>query len=159
VTTGAHDFLAGALVVDFLAQHPHVRLAVEVGDEPTDIVADGYDAGIEIGEVIEKDMIVVPVSDELELAIVGAPSYFARHPAPDGRGARGDLRRHRPRGHQARDTRASPRGVLSAVPRVLPVLPAASTGLARATRIRRVPPRRAQGDPQEARPLTDEKAL
>ena len=82
VTTGAHDFLAGALVVDFLARHPHVRLAVEVGDEPTDIVAEGYDAGIEIGEVIEKDMIVVPVSDELELAIVGAPSYFARHPAP-----------------------------------------------------------------------------
>ncbi|MFL5440209.1 MAG: hypothetical protein ACJ79W_13700, partial [Myxococcales bacterium] len=64
------------------AQHPHVRLAAEVGDEPTDIVAEGYDAGIEIGEVIEKDMIVVPVSDELELAIVGAPSYFARHPAP-----------------------------------------------------------------------------
>jgi DNA-binding transcriptional LysR family regulator len=75
VTTGAHDFLAGPLVVDFLARHPHVRLAVEVSDEPIDIVAEGYDAGIEIGEVIDQDMIVVPVSDDLELAIVGAPSY------------------------------------------------------------------------------------
>ena len=82
VTTGAHDFLAAPLVVEFLARHPHVQLAVEVNDEPTDIVARGYDAGIEIGEVIDQDMIVVPVSGDLELAIVGAPAYFARHPAP-----------------------------------------------------------------------------
>jgi DNA-binding transcriptional LysR family regulator len=82
VSTGAVDFLRGPLVAEFLATHPHVRLAVEVNDERVDVVAGGYDAGIEIGEVIDKDMIVVPVSGELELAIVGAPSYFARHPAP-----------------------------------------------------------------------------
>jgi DNA-binding transcriptional LysR family regulator len=82
VSTGAVDFLRGRLVSDFLAATPHVRLAVEVNDEPVDIVADGYDAGIEIGEVIDRDMIAVPVSGDLELAIVGAPSYFARHPAP-----------------------------------------------------------------------------
>jgi DNA-binding transcriptional LysR family regulator len=82
VTTGAHDFLAGPLVVEFLARHPQVQLAVEVSDEVTDIVARGYDAGIEIGEVIDQDMIVVPVSGDLELAIVGAPGYFAQHPAP-----------------------------------------------------------------------------
>jgi len=82
VSTGAVEFLRGPLVADFLAAHPHVRLAVEVNDERIDVVAGGYDAGIEIGEVIDKDMIVVPVSGELELAIVGAPSYFARHPAP-----------------------------------------------------------------------------
>src|SRR5215217_3890380 len=82
VSTGAVEFLRGPLVAEFLAAHPHVRLAVEVNDERIDVVAGGYDAGIEIGEVIDKDMIVVPVSGELELAIVGAPSYFARHPAP-----------------------------------------------------------------------------
>jgi DNA-binding transcriptional LysR family regulator len=82
VSTGAVDFLRGPLVADFLAAYPRVRLAVEVNDERVDIVAGGYDAGIEIGEVIDRDMIVVPVSGELELAIVGAPSYFARHPAP-----------------------------------------------------------------------------
>ena len=47
-----------------------------------DVVAGGYDAGIEIGEVIDKDMIAVPVSGDLQLAIVGAPAYFARHRAP-----------------------------------------------------------------------------
>ena len=82
VSTGAVDFLRGPLVADFLAAHAHVRLAVEVNDERVDVVADGYDAGIEIGEVIDRDMIVVPVSAELALAIVGAPSYFARHAAP-----------------------------------------------------------------------------
>jgi DNA-binding transcriptional LysR family regulator len=82
VSTGATDFLRGPLVAEFLDANPHVRLAVEVTDERVDIVAGGYDAGIEIGEVIDKDMIVVPVSGNLELAIVGAPSYFARHPAP-----------------------------------------------------------------------------
>src|SRR5207237_554699 len=39
VTTGAHEFLAGPLVVHFLERHPHVRLAVQVGDERVDIVA------------------------------------------------------------------------------------------------------------------------
>ena len=82
VSTGAVDFLRGPLVAEFLAANPHVRLAVEVNDERVDVVAGGYDAGIEIGEVIDKDMIVVPVSGDLELAIVGAPPYFARHPAP-----------------------------------------------------------------------------
>jgi DNA-binding transcriptional LysR family regulator len=82
VSTGAVDFLRGPLVAEFLAANPHVRLAVEVNDERIDVVADGYDAGIEIGEVIDRDMIVVPVSGDLEIAIVGAPSYFARHPVP-----------------------------------------------------------------------------
>jgi DNA-binding transcriptional LysR family regulator len=82
VTTGAHDFLAGPFVMEFLEQHPHVRLDVEVSDEELDIVERGYDAGIEIGEVIDKDMIVVPVSGDLELAIVGAPAYFARQGKP-----------------------------------------------------------------------------
>ena len=47
-----------------------------------DIVAGGYDAGIELGEVIDRDMIAVPVSGKMRLAVVGAPSYFARHPVP-----------------------------------------------------------------------------
>ena len=82
VSTGAVDFLRGPLVAEFLEKNPHVRLVVEVNDERIDVVAGGYDAGIEIGEVIDKDMIVVPVSGDLELAIVGSPSYFARHRAP-----------------------------------------------------------------------------
>lgn len=53
-----------------------------MSDEPLDIVAAGYDAGIRLGEVIDRDMIAVPVSSDLRLIVVGAPAYFARHPKP-----------------------------------------------------------------------------
>ena len=51
-------------------------------NEVGDIVANGYDAGIQLGEVIERDTIAVPVSGDLRLVVVGAPSYFALHPKP-----------------------------------------------------------------------------
>jgi DNA-binding transcriptional LysR family regulator len=37
---------------------------------------------VRLGEVIDQDMITVPVSERLRLIVVGAPEYFARHPAP-----------------------------------------------------------------------------
>ena len=82
VSTGADALLAGQFLAGFLAEHPHVDLDVAVSDAPLDIVAEGYDAGIQLGEVIDRDMIAVPVSGDIRLVVVGAPSYFARHPKP-----------------------------------------------------------------------------
>lgn len=42
----------------------------------------GYDAAVGLGEVIGQDMIAMPVSEELRMAVVGSPCYFERHPAP-----------------------------------------------------------------------------
>src|SRR5690349_20205141 len=67
VADAAESFLRGPLVADFLAAHPHVDVDITVGNAPTDIVAAGYDAGIQLGEVIDRDMIAVPVSDDLRL--------------------------------------------------------------------------------------------
>ncbi len=53
-----------------------------MSDAPVDIVAEGFDAGIQLGEVIDKDMIAVPVTGDLRLAVVGAPSYFKRRGVP-----------------------------------------------------------------------------
>ena len=78
----AESFLSGPLLAGFLDVHPHVRLDLFVSDEPVDIVAEGYDGGIRLGEVIDRDMIAVPVSGDLRLVVVGAPSYFAQHPKP-----------------------------------------------------------------------------
>ena len=47
-----------------------------------DLVSAGFDAGIHLGEFIERDMIVVRVSMEQRAAIVGSPGYFASHPIP-----------------------------------------------------------------------------
>lgn len=78
----AESFLSGPVIDGFLATHPHVRLEVFVSDEPLDIVAAGYDAGVRLGEVIEGDMVAVPLAGDERLIVVGAPSYFARHPKP-----------------------------------------------------------------------------
>jgi DNA-binding transcriptional LysR family regulator len=82
-TASAAETLIGeALVAGFLSDHPYVQLDFVVSDAPVDIVAEGFDAGIQLGEVIDKDMIAVPVTGDLRLAVVGAPSYFARRGRP-----------------------------------------------------------------------------
>jgi DNA-binding transcriptional LysR family regulator len=82
LTTGAATYFDGPLLAGFLAAHPHVRLDLAVSETPVDIVAEGYDAGARLGEVIDRDMIAVPVSGDIRLIVVGAPSYFERRPAP-----------------------------------------------------------------------------
>ena len=78
----AQAFLAGPFLSGYLAEHPHVTLDVATGDALVDIVASGYDAGIQLGEVIDRDMIAVPVSGDIRLVVVGAPAYFARRRRP-----------------------------------------------------------------------------
>lgn len=82
VAAVAESFLRGPVLDGFLAAHPHVGLDVLVSNEPVEIVAAGYDAGLRLGEVIDRDMVAVPVSGDVRLVVVGAPAYFARHPAP-----------------------------------------------------------------------------
>jgi DNA-binding transcriptional LysR family regulator len=70
------------LLSGFLSANPLVQLELVVSDAPVDIVAAGFDAGVQLGEVIDKDMIAVPVTGPLRMAVVGAPSYFARRGVP-----------------------------------------------------------------------------
>ena len=58
----------------------------------TNIVAQRFDAGIRLGESLEKDVVAVPVTGPLRMAVVGSPQYFASHPAPS---TPHDLRKHR----------------------------------------------------------------
>jgi DNA-binding transcriptional LysR family regulator len=62
--------------------YPEVVLEVTTDNSRIDLVAGGYDAGIEIGEFIQKDMVAVRVSEDLRAAIVGSPKYFASRPRP-----------------------------------------------------------------------------
>jgi len=45
-------------------------------------VAEEYDAGIQLGEFIQRDMIAVRITKEMRLAVVGSPQYFESHPIP-----------------------------------------------------------------------------
>lgn len=81
-STIAETMVGETLLARFLETYPHVQLDLVVSDSPVDIVADGYDAGIQLGEVIDKDMIAVAVTGDLRMAVVGAPAYFAKRGVP-----------------------------------------------------------------------------
>lgn len=82
VTSIAEEFLSGPLLARFAEANPAVTIDVTVTDEEFDIVAAGFDAGVRLGEVIERDMIAVPVAGDQREAVVAAPAYLAAHGAP-----------------------------------------------------------------------------
>ncbi|WP_373413788.1 LysR family transcriptional regulator [Ensifer aridi] len=82
VSSIAERFLAGPLLAGFIRQYPEVELDVTVTDEEFDIVAEGYDAGVRLGEVIAQDMIAVPVAGRERQVAVCAPSYRDRFGIP-----------------------------------------------------------------------------
>jgi DNA-binding transcriptional LysR family regulator len=81
-STVAATMHVGSVLTGFLEANPHVRLVVVASDMAVDIVAEGYDAGIQLGEVIDRDMIAAPVTGDLRLTIVAAPQYWARRGVP-----------------------------------------------------------------------------
>jgi DNA-binding transcriptional LysR family regulator len=70
------------LLPNFLAEYPSVSLDLVVSESPVDVIAEGFDAGIQLGEVIDQDMIAVPITGDLRMVVVGAPSYFERRGVP-----------------------------------------------------------------------------
>jgi DNA-binding transcriptional LysR family regulator len=76
------DVFLGTAIPRFLAQYPEISLDLSFNEALTDIVAQRFDAGIRIGERIERDMIAVRVTDELPLVVAGSPAYFAKRGKP-----------------------------------------------------------------------------
>lgn len=60
-----------------LLTHPDVSVEVSVDNALTDIVGERFDAGVRLGERIEKDMIAVRIGPDLRMAVVGSPAYLA----------------------------------------------------------------------------------
>ena len=66
----------------FARAYPEIVLEVTTSNDPIDLVAGEYDAGIQLGEFIQRDMIAVRVTKEMRLAIVGSAAYFKSNPIP-----------------------------------------------------------------------------
>ncbi len=66
----------------FLAAYPDIDFDLSVDDAFRDVVADGFDAGIRIGELVEREMIGVRVSRDIRMAVVASPAYFAARGKP-----------------------------------------------------------------------------
>jgi len=74
--------ISESLLPSFLAEHPSVNVDLVVSESPVDVIAEGFDAGIQLGEVVEQDMIAVPITGDLRMVVVGAPAYFERRGVP-----------------------------------------------------------------------------
>lgn len=66
----------------FHAAWPDVQVEVQVDDSYAELVSGGHDAGIRIGEYIDRDMVAVRVSRPFSWLVLGSPGYLAKHGRP-----------------------------------------------------------------------------
>ena len=66
----------------FLREYPEINIELVVDNGFVDIVEGRFDAGIRLGESVDKDMIAVKIGPDMRMVVVGAPSYFAEHGIP-----------------------------------------------------------------------------
>jgi len=76
----------------FTQTYPEIVVEILVDPALTNIVAQRFDAGIRLGESLEKDVVAIPVTGPLRMAVVGSRKYLASHPAP---AVPRDLAKHR----------------------------------------------------------------
>ena len=84
--TSSHDAamqLLMPVVDELLAEHPDLNIEISVDSSLVDIVKHRFDAGVRLGERVDKDMIAVRIGPDVRMAVVGAPDYFADRPTPE----------------------------------------------------------------------------
>src|SRR5438046_4869 len=81
-TDYAADTILFPKLAKFLPKYPDIKVEIIIDYGLTDIVAQRYDAGVRAGEQVAKDMIAVRIGPDIRMAVVGAPSYFAKRSPP-----------------------------------------------------------------------------
>jgi len=94
ITCGGHILHHTLLpkLMPLLHEYPDIAIEFDVSYGLRDIVADRFDAGVRLGEQVDKDMIAMPIGPKLRMAAVAAPKYFAANPPPK---TPQDLTKHR----------------------------------------------------------------
>jgi DNA-binding transcriptional LysR family regulator len=84
ITASEHaaDSILLPKLMELLPGYPDIKVEINTDYRMIDIVEQRFDAGVRLGEYIAKDMIAVRIGPDVRMAVVGAPSYFARRPAP-----------------------------------------------------------------------------
>jgi DNA-binding transcriptional LysR family regulator len=78
----AADLILWPALAKLLPEYPDIKVEIVIDYGLTDIVAERYDAGVRLGEQVAKDMIAVRIGPDMRMAVVGAPSYFAKRKQP-----------------------------------------------------------------------------
>jgi DNA-binding transcriptional LysR family regulator len=66
----------------FLPDYPDIKIEININYEMIDIVAERYDAGVRLGDNVAKDMIALRIAPDVDMVLVGSPTYFSRRPPP-----------------------------------------------------------------------------
>lgn len=84
ITTGEHaaETILWSALCKMLLRYPDVKVELAIDYGFTDIVTERYDAGVRLGEQVAKDMIALRIGPDMRMAVVGAPSYFAKRAKP-----------------------------------------------------------------------------
>ena len=84
ITCGEHVLRTTLLpkLTPLLLDYPDVKVEFDINYGFRDIVADRFDAGVRLGDTIDKDMIAIPIGPPLRMAVAASPAYFATHTIP-----------------------------------------------------------------------------
>jgi DNA-binding transcriptional LysR family regulator len=84
ITTSQHaaEAVLWPVLERLIPAYPDVKVELSVDTGLRDIVADRFDAGVRLGEQIDKDMIAVRIGPDLRMAAVATPDYLNRHGSP-----------------------------------------------------------------------------
>ncbi len=70
------------LLGEFNAAYPDIVLEISANDAVVNIVQEGFDVGVRLGEYLEPNMIAVPLGGEMRQRAVASPAYLSRHGVP-----------------------------------------------------------------------------
>jgi DNA-binding transcriptional LysR family regulator len=79
---GAGEQILAPIVTEFLRRYGDVQLEIVTEASLVDIVADGFDAGVRLAEMVPRDMISIPIGKTQRHVVVAAPSYFTTRTQP-----------------------------------------------------------------------------
>jgi DNA-binding transcriptional LysR family regulator len=79
---GAGEQILAPIVTEFLRRYRDVQLEIVTEARIVDIVAEGFDAGVRLAELVPLDMVSIPIGKTQQHVVVGAPSYFASRTQP-----------------------------------------------------------------------------
>lgn len=79
---GAALMIFEPIMLKFLQRYPGMTLDISTEGKLVDIIAEGFDAGIRVSQRVPLDMIHVPLTREVRLAVVGSPAYFQNRQTP-----------------------------------------------------------------------------
>lgn len=84
ITCGEHVLRTTLLpkLTPLMLEFPEIKVEFDINYGFRDIVADRFDAGVRLGDTIDKDMIAVPIGPQLRMAAAASPAYFAKCPKP-----------------------------------------------------------------------------